>query len=112
MSLIFGEDYHIFEPNDSKVGDEAYDWLVFLNRVELFGPLRLKFQEILNKERLEIATMAINHVLAKERPRRFCSAVDRELGPGDREFICRIMRLEPRERPTAKELLEDEWLEI
>ena len=27
----------------------------------------------------------------------------------DREFICGIMRFDWRDRPTAKELLEDEW---
>lgn len=33
----------------------------------------------------------------------------REVSPADRDFILKIMKLDPRDRPTAEELLEDEW---
>lgn len=111
ISLIFGEDYHSFRPEGAQVGDEDYDVLLFLNQVELFWPFEQKFQEIADPARLEIVTMAIKHVGEKENRRWFCRAQDKELLPGDREFICEIMRLDPRDRPTAKELSGDEWLE-
>ena len=37
-------------------------------------------------------------------------AEDKELAEEDRTFICKIMKLDPRDRPTAKELLQDPWL--
>jgi casein kinase II subunit alpha len=27
----------------------------------------------------------------------------------DRQFVARILKMDPRERPTARELLKDEW---
>ena len=29
----------------------------------------------------------------------------------DRTFICKIMKLDSRDRPTAQELLQDEWFQ-
>jgi hypothetical protein len=33
----------------------------------------------------------------------------REIPPADRDFILNIMKLDPKHRPTADKLLEDEW---
>ena len=33
----------------------------------------------------------------------------REVSRQDKEFICKMMKIDPRERPTAKELLQDDW---
>lgn len=35
---------------------------------------------------------------------------DEELLKEDRDFIMRMMKLDPRDRPTAKDILQDEWL--
>lgn len=32
-----------------------------------------------------------------------------EIVKEDNDFICKIMKLDPRDRPLAKELLSDEW---
>ena len=37
--------------------------------------------------------------------------VDEELSQKDKDFLLGIMKLDPRDRPTAKELLQDEWFE-
>lgn len=50
-----------------------------------------------------------NHVRASKNRRPFALAEDPELSKADRSFLCRIMKLDPRDRPTAKELLMDEW---
>ncbi|KAL2361384.1 hypothetical protein RJZ56_005742 [Blastomyces dermatitidis] len=39
----------------------------------------------------------------------FQYASQKEISLEDKEFILRIMKMDPRDRPTAKELLEDEW---
>lgn len=32
-----------------------------------------------------------------------------EIAPADRDFICKLMQLDPEKRPSAKELLQDRW---
>lgn len=61
-----------------------------------------------NWEYLEHAT---RYIIANEKWKPFAQAVDKELSKEDRAFICRIMKLDPRERPTARELLEVPWLQ-
>lgn len=39
----------------------------------------------------------------------FACITEREVRKKDREFILRIMKLDYRDRPTAKEILADEW---
>jgi len=39
----------------------------------------------------------------------FIQVSNREVPRKDREFICKMMKMDPRERPTAKELLQDDW---
>lgn len=40
----------------------------------------------------------------------FSEAEDKELAEEDRTFICKIMKLDPRDRPAVNELLQDPWL--
>jgi hypothetical protein len=51
---------------------------------------------------------AVHYRLSKWKP--FAKAKDKELAKEDRTFVSRIMRMDPRDRPTAKELLRDPWL--
>lgn len=37
---------------------------------------------------------------------------DEELSKEDRDFIVKMMKLDPRDRLTAKELLQDEWFTL
>ena len=37
-------------------------------------------------------------------------ASSQEIAKEDREFISKLMQLDPRDRPSAKVLLQDEWL--
>jgi hypothetical protein len=39
----------------------------------------------------------------------FYRTTEREVIKKDNDFVCKIMKLDWRDRPTAKELLEDEW---
>ena len=82
---------------------------MLIKQVSIFGPVPLSYGEIADKERLSILTAVINlineHILQKP----FHLSEDTELSKEDRTFICKIMKLDPRDRPTAKELLQDEW---
>ena len=39
----------------------------------------------------------------------FALASSEEIEQEDRDFICKLMQLDPRDRPTAKVLLQDAW---
>jgi serine/threonine protein kinase len=42
--------------------------------------------------------------------KQFMILVDPEIPKDDKTFICRLIKLDPRERPTTTELLQDKWL--
>ena len=69
----------------------------------------LGYQDIADDERLDILTQVIHYVNDNKLNKPFHLSVDKELSREDRDFICKIMKLNPRERPTAKGLLLDEW---
>ncbi|KAK7698704.1 hypothetical protein SLS64_012315 [Diaporthe eres] len=42
-----------------------------------------------------------------EKPFRLVTT--KEISAADKKFLLKVMKLDPRERPTVEELLEDEW---
>lgn len=50
----------------------------------------------------------MNRVL-HEPMRPFSRAGEREISREDRTFVLNIMKMDPRDRPTAQELLDDVW---
>ena len=52
-------------------------------------------------------TLAATTPLETMRP--FSRAVEEEICEKDNQFLCRVMKLDPMERPTSKELLGDVW---
>ena len=70
----------------------------------------LSYEEIANEERLGILTAAINYVNENRLQLLFSVSEDEELLKEDRDFIMRMMKLDSRNRPTAKDILQDEWL--
>ena len=59
-------------------------------------------------EVLQLLANTMNNLSNKER-KLFQYASFTEISNEDRSFICRMMKLDPRDRPTASELLQDEW---
>lgn len=49
------------------------------------------------------------HGVPREKMKPFGRITEREISKEDKAFILKIMKLDPRDRPTAKELLQDEW---
>lgn len=43
--------------------------------------------------------------------RPFHLTAAREICEDDKEFMRKVMKLDPRDRPTAQELLEDKWFQ-
>jgi casein kinase II subunit alpha len=110
--LFFGDDLHIFMPEDKfePQGDE-YTLHIIIRQVSWFGPFPLKFEEIVDPETLQNCSIVQQYINANALMKPFIRAKDPELDEDDKRFICRIMKIDPRDRPTATELLRDKWLQ-
>lgn len=82
---------------------------VLIKQISIFGPVPLSYGEIADEERLGILTAVISLITEHKLQRPFHLSADKKLSKEDRTFICKIMKLDPRDRPTANELLQDEW---
>jgi len=114
ISLIWGLGWHIFKPDpkDAEPDDESYPNHVLVKQIAYFGPFPLSYFDILPEEdeRWEFIGDATQYIIDHQKWKPFAQAEDKELAEEDRTFICKIMKLDPRDRPTAKELLQDPWL--
>lgn len=72
----------------------------------LFGPFPLTYASFADVKTLNYLAEIMNNV-----PHRkpFHMIEDKEFEPEDKTFLLKIMKLDPRDRPTAKQLLEDSW---
>lgn len=55
------------------------------------------------------SVLTIAYLNPPESMTHFSRVVEREVIKEDKEFILKIMKMDWRDRPTAKELLADEW---
>ena len=78
---------------------------------QFFGPFPLSYKEIADDETLAILT-CVMHGVPRERMKPFERITEREISKEDKAFILKIMKLDPRDRPMAKELLRDAWFEV
>ena len=82
---------------------------MLVEQIRRFGPFNDSFKEIVDADRLEICAAAVVYIQENQKWLPFCMSEDDELAPPDRDFIVKMMKLDPRDRPTAKELLQDAW---
>lgn len=75
---------------------------------QFFGPFPLSYKEIADDETLAILTHVM-HRVPQEKMKPFRNIGEREISKEDKAFVLKIMKLDPRDRPTATELLQDEW---
>ncbi|KAF1841374.1 kinase-like protein [Cucurbitaria berberidis CBS 394.84] len=109
ISLIWGQDWHIFIPEGCSADDPEHPTQVLVKQASIFGPFPYSYKDIADEERQGILAAINNHINDNGLRKPFSMAEDPELTVEDRNFICKIMRMDPRDRPTAKELLEDPW---
>ncbi|KAL8817528.1 MAG: hypothetical protein Q9191_008131 [Dirinaria sp. TL-2023a] len=106
-SLIYGEGWHIFTPPGIDPTDSAHAIHVMRRHDQYFGPFPLSYKTLADDDRLETLTLIINSV---EKRTPFSMASSQEIVREDREFIRKLMQLDPRDRPSAKVLLQEPWL--
>lgn len=107
ITLIWGENWFIFKP-DVPVDHEEFELRILMKQHQFFGPFPLSYKEIADDETLAILTHVM-HRVPQEKMKPFGRIGEREISKEDKAFVLKIMKLDPRDRPTAKELLQDEW---
>lgn len=108
LTLVFGGNYHIFNPTVENIepGNIHYEATVLKRMHRFFGPFPKSIEDFKNED----ATTIINFFNAEGPPLKpFHRVGPREVPPADLEFILKIMKLDPRDRPTAEQLLADPW---
>ncbi|EFQ36556.1 serine/threonine protein kinase [Colletotrichum graminicola] len=108
LSLVHGGGYHHFDPGweGIKPEDEDYEITVLKRMYNSFGPFPPSIADILDSETFEIIHF-LNQKGPPQRPLQRWST--KEIPVADNDFIRRILKLDPRDRPTVEEILKDEW---
>jgi hypothetical protein len=90
-------------------GHDYYELEILANYHIYFGPYPPSYADLADRETLGVLSLVTNDV-PPEKLKPFSLASQREISREDKEFFLKIMKLDPRDRPTAKELLQDLWL--
>ncbi|KAK0118521.1 hypothetical protein ONS96_011618 [Cadophora gregata f. sp. sojae] len=114
ISLIWGLNWHMFKPDpkDATADDEEYLIHIIIRQLAHFGPVPKSYIELIPREdgdRWSILASATQHIKDNQKQRPFKLIEDDCLTEEDRGFLLKVMKLDPRDRPTAKQLLHDEW---
>ncbi|KAH9213715.1 putative serine/threonine protein kinase [Leptodontidium sp. 2 PMI_412] len=107
INLIWGLNFHIFGPEEPE-GHEMYDTKIVVLQHQWFGPFPISYKEITDEDTQE-ALVGIMSAVPPEKLKPFRYIGEREICAADKDFVLKIMKLDPRDRPTAKELLQDAW---
>ncbi|KAH7402804.1 kinase-like domain-containing protein [Pyrenochaeta sp. MPI-SDFR-AT-0127] len=107
ISLLYGGDFNLFRPIIDR-GHEEYVVGVVMEQFRYFGPFPAKISDIPSPETIQ-SILWLMQELPQEKLTPFSWTTEKEVSKRDKDFIGKIMMLDWRDRPTAKELLEDEW---
>ncbi|CEJ62476.1 Putative Serine/threonine protein kinase [Penicillium brasilianum] len=107
ISLLYGEGFHIFKP-DVPADHEGDNLKILMKHHQSFGPFPASYDEIANQERRAVLAWVMQNWLPNTM-RPFHLTTSREICNEDKEFVLKVMRLDPRDRPSTQELLEDSW---
>ncbi|GAM88138.1 hypothetical protein ANO11243_061690 [Dothideomycetidae sp. 11243] len=108
ISLVLGGNICLFRPPAVPYGHEEYSLEVLKQQFRYFGPFPPKYEEIASPETITAILWLMDEIpCAKTTP--FANVAERQISRKDKEFVGKIMKLDWRERQTAKELLKDPW---
>ena len=96
---MIGQDQHIFDPG-KQPDERTRDWAILCRHYLLFGPWPEDFKK--KDWKTWIVLCYAEDCLRSK-------LVLTGLHKHDVEFLKRVMKMDPKERPTAEELLKDEW---
>ena len=81
---------------------------VLKKQFQYFGPFPAKYEEVASPETIA-AIIYLIEVIPQSQTKPFHRTTEKEVCKNDKEFIGKIMKLDWRDRPTARELLDDKW---
>lgn len=105
VSFMYGGSFHLFKP-DVPADHDDYEVQILMNHYQYFGPFPLSYQDLAGQDCLAALTWIVRNC-PQETLRPFRLTAEREICIQNRDFICRIIKLDPRDRTSANELLED-----
>ncbi|KAI0995716.1 hypothetical protein K3495_g12465 [Podosphaera aphanis] len=115
IALLVGRYYDIMKPSDgTTIDDRNYYRSVLKEHYRFFGPFESSFIELAGEgETKERVKRVLNYLATKvelmDRRGFIYFGIMNDLKKEEVEFIIRVMKLDPRDRPTARELLQDKW---
>lgn len=86
---------------------------VLARQIAVFGPAPAPYTDFIADEddaRWSALRGAIQIARGKKKSSSFALAKDECLAGTDGGFLLKIMKLDPREHPTARQLVQDKWL--
>lgn len=106
MHLLTG--MYFFAPPLVEETAEGFDTEVLLRQLRLFGPLPKKFAELPGSD------MGLNNALnqamgGSEVEQRYQGSIASSMRSEDLGFLKYVMQIDPRDRPSAAELLQHPW---
>ena len=81
-----------------------------MQQFRYFGPFPAEYEEIASPETVT-AILYLMEQIPQSQTTPFHKTTEREVCSTDKAFIGKIMMMDWRDRPTATELLKDEWFE-
>jgi serine/threonine protein kinase len=108
--LIYGDEFNLFRLRDVHFGHDEYELKILMRQFQYFGPFPAKYEELADEETVAVILYLMEQIPQSELA-PFHRTTEREVSPEDKEFIGKILKMDPRDRPSAKELLQDPWFE-
>ncbi|PKX91950.1 putative serine/threonine protein kinase [Aspergillus novofumigatus IBT 16806] len=106
ISLSMGDGFYIFKPDVPADHDED-DLRILMKSHRCFGPFSESYEEFADQQRLAVLVWVMQNS-PPETLRPFHLTTSQEIYQEDK--VLRAMKLDPRDRPSARQLLEDGWL--
>lgn len=100
----------MFNPanEDVAMDNDLYPFVALRRMYRVFGPFPQTFEDFVGKNPNLLTIINVLHDYGQpEKPFHRISPM--EVSPADKTFLLKVMKLDPRDRPTARQLLEDEW---
>jgi hypothetical protein len=108
--MIYGDGINLISPTGYSVDHEDYEFMVLKEQLKFFGPMSVDFLELVSGDKdVQDAIRMLHHVVPPEQRGLFRLISEKEICAEDKTFLSKIMKYDWRDRPSAEQLLEDEW---
>lgn len=100
----------LFSPLEMDEKDEIYHVMILTLQSAYFGPFPETFMELSNDITMEALDGIEELVTQRGGRRRHRNTLAANMSKETVSFLDRFMKLDPRDRPSPQELLQDQWL--